>query len=174
MSRHCACCVTGSFESAPTCSMLHCVAAGPRPDERPTLEDVAAYAGVSRSTASRALNDDAYVSTRAKEKVLGAARELGYSPNQAARSLVTRRTGAVAVVLSEPEANVLDDPYFATVMHAAYRELATTGMQRLLIFVDSRDDVPRTLRFLEGGHVDGALVFAPHQGDPLPTALRLL
>lgn len=143
-------------------------------DERPTLEDVAAYAGVSRSTASRALNDDAYVSMRAKEKVLGAARELGYSPNQAARSLVTRRTGAVAVVLSEPEANVLDDPYFATVMHGAFRELSATGVQMLLMFVDSRDDVPRTIRFLEGGHADGALVFAPHKGDPLPTALRLL
>lgn len=143
-------------------------------DERPTLEDVAAYAGVSRSTASRALNDDAYVSTRAKEKVLSAARELGYSPNQAARSLVTRRTGAVAVVLSEPEANVLDDPYFATVMHSAFRELSAVGIQMLLMFVDNRDDVPRTIRFLEGGHVDGALVFAPHKGDPLPTALRLL
>lgn len=143
-------------------------------DERPTLEDVAAYAGVSRSTASRALNDDAYVSSRSRAKVLDAARDLGYSPNQAARSLVTRRTGAVAVILSEPEAKVLDDPYFATVMHAAYRELATTGVQMLLMFVDSRDDVPRTIRFLEGGHVDGALVFAPHQGDPLPTALRLL
>jgi DNA-binding LacI/PurR family transcriptional regulator len=143
-------------------------------DERPTLEDVAAYAGVSRSTASRALNDDAYVSPRSKAKVLDAARDLGYSPNQAARSLVTKRTGAVAVVLSEPESKVLDDPYFATVMHAAYRELATTGVQMLLMFVDSRDDVQRTLRFLEGGHVDGALVFAPHRGDPLPTALRLL
>ncbi|WP_414638662.1 LacI family DNA-binding transcriptional regulator [Actinophytocola sp.] len=143
-------------------------------DERPTLEDVAAYAGVSRSTASRALNDDAYVSPRSRAKVLDAARDLGYSPNQAARSLVTRRTDAVAVVLSEPEAKVLDDPYFATVMHAAYRELAATGVQMLLMFVDSRDDVPRTIRFLEGGHVDGALVFAPHQGDPLPTALRLL
>jgi DNA-binding LacI/PurR family transcriptional regulator len=43
-----------------------------------------------------------------------------------------------------------------------------------VIFVDSKDDVPRTVRFLEGGHVDGALVFAPHKGDPLPTALRLL
>ena len=143
-------------------------------DERPTLEDVAAYAGVSRSTASRALNDDVYVSSRSRAKVLDAARDLGYSPNQAARSLVTRRTGAVAVILSEPEAKVLDDPYFATVMHAAYRELAVTGVQMLLMFVDSRDDVPRTIRFLEGGHVDGALVFAPHQGDPLPTALRLL
>jgi DNA-binding LacI/PurR family transcriptional regulator len=143
-------------------------------DERPTLEDVAAYAGVSRSTASRALNDDVYVSSRSRAKVLDAARDLGYSPNQAARSLVTRRTGAVAVILSEPEAKILDDPYFATVMHAAYRELAGTGVQMLLMFVDSRDDVPRTIRFLEGGHVDGALVFAPHQGDPLPTALRLL
>lgn len=143
-------------------------------DERPTLEDVAAYAGVSRSTASRALNDDAYVSSRSKEKVLGAAQELGYSPNHAARSLVTKRTGAVAVVLSEPEANVLDDPYFATVMHGAFRELSAAGVQMLLMFVDNRDDVPRTIRFLEGGHADGALVFAPHKGDPLPTALRLL
>ena len=142
-------------------------------DGRPTLEDVAAYAGVSRSTASRALNDDAYVSVRAREKVLGAARDLGYSPNQAARSLVTRRTGAVAVVLSEPEAKVLDDPYFASVMHGAFRELSTVGAQMLLMFVDTRDDVPRTIKFLEGGHADGALVFAPHKGDPLPTALRL-
>src|SRR5689334_12430019 len=83
--------------------------------DRPTLEDVAAFAGVSRSTASRALNGDANVSSRAQEAVIAAARELAYSPNQAARSLVTRRTGAVAVVLSEPEELVLDDPYRTTV-----------------------------------------------------------
>jgi DNA-binding LacI/PurR family transcriptional regulator len=154
--------------------MLTGVAAGPSQDERPTLEDVAAYAGVSRSTASRALNDDAYVSRRSREVVLAAAAALGYSPNQAARSLVTKRTGAVALVLSEPEARVLDDPYFPTVMHGAYRELTAAGAQMLVMFVDTREDVPRTIRFLEGGHVDGALVLAPHKGDPLPTALRLL
>jgi DNA-binding LacI/PurR family transcriptional regulator len=145
-----------------------------RKDERPTLEDVAAYAGVSRSTASRAMNDDIYVSTRSREQVLAAAAALGYSPNHAARSLVTKRTGAVALVLSEPEHKVLDDPYFATVIHAGFRELNLAGSQMLVIFVDSKDDVTRTVRFLEGGHVDGALVFAPHKGDPLPTALRLL
>jgi DNA-binding LacI/PurR family transcriptional regulator len=150
------------------------VAAGPSQDERPTLEDVAAYAGVSKSTVSRALNDDPYVSSRSREIVLVAVAALGYSPNHAARSLVTKRTGAVALVLSEPEAKVLDDPYFATVMHGAYRELSAAGSQMLLMFVDSREDVPRTIRFLDGGHVDGALVFAPHKGDPLPTALRLL
>jgi DNA-binding LacI/PurR family transcriptional regulator len=149
---------------------------GPRAgdEERPTLEDVAAFAGVSRSTASRALNDDAYVSAASREKVLAAARDLGYSPNQAARSLVTRRTGAVAVVLSEPEARLLDDPYRTAVMRAGYRELSDIGRQMVLIFSDTREDLSRTVRFLEGGHVDGALVFAPHRADPLPKALRLL
>ncbi|KAA2252197.1 LacI family transcriptional regulator [Solihabitans fulvus] len=142
--------------------------------ERPTLEDVAAYAGVSRSTASRALNEESYVSPRAREAVLAAARDLGYSPNQAARSLVTKRTGAVALILSEPESKVLNDPYFLMVMREAFRALADGGAQMLVMFVDNRDDIPRTTRFLEGGHVDGALVFAPHAGDPLPTALKLL
>ncbi|MDT7726611.1 MAG: hypothetical protein QOI21_3187 [Actinomycetota bacterium] len=140
--------------------------------ERPTLEDVAAFAGVSRSTASRALNDDAYVSARSKEKVLAAAKDLGYFPNQAARSLVTRRTDAVALVLSEPEERLLDDPYRTAVMRAGYRELADAGSQMVLMFVDGGADLARTMRFLEGGHVDGALVFAPHRADPLPRALR--
>jgi DNA-binding LacI/PurR family transcriptional regulator len=146
------------------------------PDQggRPTLEDVAAYAGVSRSTASRALNEEIYVSPRAREAVLTAARDLGYSPNQAARSLVTKRTGAVALVLSEPESMVLDDPYYLIVMRAAFRALANLGSQMLVMFVDNRDDIPRTMKFLDGGHVDGVLVFAPHIGDPLATALRLL
>ncbi|MGW0520058.1 LacI family DNA-binding transcriptional regulator [Crossiella sp. NPDC003009] len=143
-------------------------------DVRPTLEDVAAYAGVSRSTASRALNEEAYVSSRAREKVLDAARELGYSPNQAARSLVTRRTNAIALVLSEPETKVLEDPYFAEIVRGAFRELSARRSQMLMMLVDSREDVPGTVRFLDGGHVDGALVFASHRADPLPSALRSL
>ncbi|MCO1578405.1 LacI family transcriptional regulator [Crossiella sp. SN42] len=143
-------------------------------DLRPTLEDVAAYAGVSRSTASRALNEEAYVSSRAREKVLDAARELGYSPNQAARSLVTRRTNAIALVLSEPETKVLEDPYFAEIVRGAFRELSARRSQMLMMLVDSREDVPGTVRFLDGGHVDGALVFASHRADPLPSALRSL
>lgn len=147
---------------------------GPNQGDRPTLEDVAAYAGVSRSTASRALNEEIYVSPRAREAVLAAARDLGYSPNQAARSLVTKRTGAVALLLSGPEEKILYDPYFLIVMRAAFRELAARGSQMLVMFVDSRDDIPRTMKFLDGGHIDGALVFAPVAGDPLTTALRLL
>ncbi len=150
------------------------VAARRERDTRPRLDDVAAKAGVSRSTASRALNDDGHVSAPARRAVRGAADELGYSPNEAARTLVTRRTGAVALVLSESEATVLDDPYFSAVMRAAFRELADIGSRLLVMFVDNAEDVPGTVRFLGGGHVDGALVFAPHRGDPLPAALRAL
>ncbi|HKS44390.1 MAG TPA: LacI family DNA-binding transcriptional regulator [Amycolatopsis sp.] len=148
----------------------------PRPvrSGRPTLEDVAAKAGVSRSTASRVLNEESYVSPKARDAVLAAAQALDYSPNQAARSLVTRRTGAVALLLSEPESKVLDDPYFAAVVRAGFRELARVGSQMLVMFVDSADDVPVTARFLGAGHVDGALVFAPHRDDPLPAALKAL
>ncbi|ALG11831.1 LacI family transcriptional regulator [Kibdelosporangium phytohabitans] len=129
---------------------------------------------MSRSTASRALNEETYVSPRAREAVMAAARDLGYSPNQAARSLVTRRTGAIALLLSEPESKVLDDPYYLVVMRAAFRELANRGSQMLVMFVDNRQDIPRTMKFLDGGHVDGVLVFAPHTGDPLAPALRQL
>nr|WP_225954867.1 LacI family DNA-binding transcriptional regulator [Kibdelosporangium phytohabitans] len=138
------------------------------------MEDVAAYAGVSRSTASRALNEETYVSPQARQAVRAAVRDLGYSPNQAARSLVTKRTGGVALVLSEPESMVLDDPYYLVAMRAAFRELANRGSQMLVMFVDNKEDIPRTMKFLDGGHVDGVLVFAPHIGDPLATALRLL
>ena len=58
----------------------------------PTLEEVALRAGVSRSTASRALNGGLKVSPVAQAAVDAAVAELGYTPNRAARSLVTRRT----------------------------------------------------------------------------------
>ena len=72
----------------------------------PTLDEVAKAAGVSRATASRAINGGARVSRVAQLAVDTAVKTLGYSPNPAARSLVTRRTGSVAVVVPEPDERV--------------------------------------------------------------------
>ncbi|MFE1350337.1 LacI family DNA-binding transcriptional regulator, partial [Streptomyces sp. NPDC058757] len=66
----------------------------------PTLEDVAREAGVSRATVSRVVNGVRNVAPEIRRTVLAAVARTGYAPNQAARSLVTRRTGAVALVLS--------------------------------------------------------------------------
>ena len=90
---------------------------------RPTLEEVAARAGVSRATASRVVNGGAGVRGPLVERVRTAVRELGYVPNQAARTLVTRRNDAIAVVVAEPETRFFTDPFFAQQVRGISKEL---------------------------------------------------
>ncbi|MTE18410.1 substrate-binding domain-containing protein [Streptomyces sp. TRM43335] len=136
---------------------------------RPTLEAVAAHAGVSRATVSRVVNGGAGVRKALRDRVQAAVAELGYVPNSAARSLVTRRTGAVAVVIAEPETRVFSDPFFAQQLRGISRELSACDTQLLLLLLEGRTDYDRIGRYLAGGHVDGALMFSLHRDDPLPS-----
>ncbi|WP_189866252.1 LacI family DNA-binding transcriptional regulator [Streptomyces poonensis] len=139
---------------------------------RPTLEAVAARAGVSRATVSRVVNGGEGVREPLVERVRRAVEELGYVPNQAARSLVTRRHDAVAVVIAEPETRVFADPFFALQLRGISKELTAHDSQLVLLLTESRDDYARVGRYLAGGHVDGALVFSLHLDDPLPELIR--
>ncbi len=141
---------------------------------RPTLEAVAERAGVSRATASRVVNGGAGVRAELVERVRTAVEELGYVPNQAARSLVTRRHDAVAVVIAEPEARVFADPFFAQQLRGISKELSAHDSQLVLLLVEDAADFDRVGRYLSGGHVDGALIFSLHADDPLPTITRNL
>jgi DNA-binding LacI/PurR family transcriptional regulator len=94
--------------------------------------------------------------------------ELGYVPNQAARQLVTRRTGAVAVVASQPENRLFLDPYFDCLLRGIRAELARHGAQAVLLFLDEPDDHARVADYLGGGHVDGAILFSLRPDDRLP------
>ncbi|MEU0336260.1 LacI family DNA-binding transcriptional regulator [Streptomyces sp. NPDC006193] len=135
---------------------------------RPTLEAVAARAGVSRATVSRVVNGGDGVREPLAERVRRAVEELGYVPNQAARSLVTRRHDAVAVVIAEPETRVFADPFFALQLRGISKELTAHDNQLVLLLTEGRADHARVARYLAGGHVDGALVFSLHLDDPLP------
>ncbi|MEV5430461.1 LacI family DNA-binding transcriptional regulator [Streptomyces sp. NPDC052701] len=135
---------------------------------RPTLEAVAARAGVSRATVSRVVNGADGVREPLVERVRRAVEELGYVPNQAARSLVTKRHDAVAVVIAEPETRVFADPFFAQQLRGISKELTAHDNQLVLLLTEGRDDHARVGRYLAGGHVDGALVFSLHLDDPLP------
>lgn len=75
----------------------------PPPSRPVTLEDVARVAGVSRATVSRVINETPTVDRTLRNAVENAVAATGYVPNRAARSLVTRRTGSVALVVSEQE-----------------------------------------------------------------------
>ncbi|WP_329222581.1 LacI family transcriptional regulator [Streptomyces sp. NBC_01485] len=139
---------------------------------RPTLEAVAARAGVSRATVSRVVNGGDGVREPLVERVRRAVDELGYVPNQAARSLVTKRHGAVAVVIAEPETRVFADPFFALQLRGISKELTARDNQLVLLLTEGRDDHARVARYLAGGHVDGALVFSLHLADPLPGLIQ--
>jgi DNA-binding LacI/PurR family transcriptional regulator len=106
------------------------------------------------------------------ERVREAVAELGYVPNQAARTLVTRRNDAVAVIVAEPETRVFTDPFFAEQLLGISRELTAHDSQLVLLLVEGPEDYDRVGRYLAGGHVDGALVFSLHADDPLPGIIR--
>ena len=139
---------------------------------RPTLEAVAALAGVSRGTVSRVINDSPQVSPRAREAVRRAIDELGFVPNRAARSLVTQRTDTIALVVSESEERFFGEPYFAAVVRGISSALNGTGMQLLLAMAQSPSEREQLEHYLTGQHVDGVLLVSLHGMDTLPGRLE--
>ncbi len=142
-----------------------------RPRRVPTLEAVAELAGVSRATASRVVNGSSRVSPEAHAAVTKAISALGYVPNRAARSLVTRRTDTLVLIVHERPDTVFEDPFFANVLRGVNAALSTTNLQ--LVLLHARGDLQRerALRYVRNGHVDGALMISLHGDDPMPTAI---
>jgi DNA-binding LacI/PurR family transcriptional regulator len=138
----------------------------------PTLEQVAALAGVSRATVSRVVNGSPKVSQVVRAQVERAVAKLGYVPNRAARSLVTRRADSVALVVSEPHARFFSEPFFAGMVRGVSAALAETGIQLLLLIAQDLPGRGRLERYVVGGHVDGVLLASLHGDDPLPGTLE--
>jgi DNA-binding LacI/PurR family transcriptional regulator len=134
---------------------------------RPTIEDVAAMAGVSRGSVSRVLNGGRYVSPGTLDAVNRAIKKTGYVVNQHARSLVTQRSESVAFILSEPTERLFADPNFAVLLRGCTQALAQHDIGLFVCIAASASERTRISRFLAAGHVDGALLVSAHVGDPL-------
>ena len=140
------------------------------PGARPTLEAVAARAGVSRATASRVLRGETNVSDEAREAVRTAAREISYTPNLAARSLVTGRSDSVAFLVDESQERMFSDPFFLGMLRSAQVAVAEAGLQLVFTMTSRREDHERFLSYAAGGHVDGVLLMSLHGQDRLAVA----
>jgi len=139
---------------------------------RVNLEQVAAHAGVSRATVSRVVNGWSSVATPLRERVERAVDELGYVPNQAARTLVTRRTDTIALVASEPDIRVFGDPFFSGIVRGVSQELIGAGIQLTLLMAQTFADLDRIARYLRTAPIDGVLLISEHAThDPLPAAM---
>jgi DNA-binding LacI/PurR family transcriptional regulator len=140
--------------------------------ERPTLEAVARRAGVSRATVSRVVNGSTTVAPAIRDAVHRAVEELGYVPNQAARSLVTQRTESIALILPETANRVFsDDLFFPAVIRGVSVELDAADKQLVLMMAGSAASHDRVERYALAGHVDGVMFASMHGADPLPGKL---
>ncbi len=101
-----------------------------------TVRDVAKAAGVSASTVSRALAAGSPVAEETRRRVVEAARQLGYEPNQAARGLITGRTNNIGLVIPD-----LENPYFASVTKGVQSRAVAEGYS---VFVADSDEDART------------------------------
>lgn len=138
---------------------------------RPTINDVAAAAGVSRGTVSRVLNGGQWVSPGALAAVNEAIRTTGYQANNHARSLVTGRSNSVAFLLTEPQHLLFEDPTFSILLRAAAQALAEREIPLLLMVAGTAEERRRILDYVGAGHVDGVLVVSSHAGSPVIRSL---
>jgi DNA-binding LacI/PurR family transcriptional regulator len=140
----------------------------------PTLEEVAARAGVSRATASRVLRGQSNVSDEARDAVQAAATAISYSPNNAARSLVTGHSDSVAFLVDESEERMFTDPFFLGMLRSAQGTVAAAGLQLVFTVTSRREDHAQFVAYAAGGHVDGVLLLSLHGQDQLPQQLEAL
>lgn len=130
----------------------------------PTLEQVAAESGVSRSTVSRVVNGSPKVRPEVVETVNAAIERLNYVPNRAARSLASRQTYAIALLVPERVMTFFNDPFFASVVQGITERMEDSDYI-LNLLVSSSDPSRKTRRYLRGGNVDGAFVVSHHAAD---------
>ena len=130
---------------------------------RPTIEDVARLAGVSRGTVSRVINGGRNVRPAVLDTVNAAIDALGYSVNQAARNLARGRTGSIAFVISDREERLFEDPNFGLFVRVFSRQLRANGRHLLMTTAQDEEEENFLGDYLTLGHVDGALLALTHE-----------
>jgi LacI family repressor for deo operon, udp, cdd, tsx, nupC, and nupG len=135
---------------------------------RPTIADVARRAGVSAAAVSFAVNDRPGVSSGTRERILAAARELGWQPSASARALTEARTRAVGLVLARSVAQLEGDSFFLRFLSGIEAALTAADYALLLQIVpgDAAAALPAYERLAAAGRVDGFLLTDIEADDP--------
>jgi len=118
-----------------------------------TAKDVARQIGVSQSAVSRAFTKDASISAKMRARVLRAADRLGYKPNAMARTLITRRSGIVGIVMGD-----MTNPFYPEVLELLSKRLRQGDLQTLLFNVPQGREVDDELPLLLQYQVDAVII----------------
>jgi DNA-binding LacI/PurR family transcriptional regulator len=140
------------------------VGASPR-RRRPTIDDVAALAGVSSAAVSFAMNGRPGVADETRRRIVAAAEELGWQPSAHARGLAQARARAIGLLLARPLEQLEVDPFFVRFLAGVERTLARTD-HALVLRVSDRADLTVYDRLAASGRVDGFLLCDVELDDP--------
>jgi LacI family transcriptional regulator len=139
-----------------------------RKSNSPTIIDVARESGVSYSTVSRTLNGYEFVKPSTREKILRAAKKLGYVPNQQARSLAGGRSNLIGVLVP-----ALNNDYISEILRGIDEELAKSNYNLILYTAHRHQGKESTyVATIMNGGADGLLLVAPLISAPYLDALR--
>lgn len=122
-----------------------------------TSMDVARLAGVSQTSVSRVFNADCSreVKQETREKVLAAAKKLGYKPNIIARSMISRKTDIIGIVIGNPVG-----PFYTKIITSLTAKIQEQGKQCLMFTVESEQDIDIILERVLQYQVDGIIITA--------------
>jgi LacI family repressor for deo operon, udp, cdd, tsx, nupC, and nupG len=126
-----------------------------------TLKDVAREAGVSHMTVSRVINDKNNISISTRRKVLSAVERLGYKPNSVARSLVSKKTKVLGIIVPD-----IDNPFFSGMVKVVERASYENGHNIML--GDTNGTIENEKLYIEimrERMVDGLILAAPRMDD---------
>ena len=131
----------------------------------PTLAEVAAAAGVSRSTASRALNDSPRISEETKKRVRAAAKEVNFVPNARGRALAVGRTEIIAVLVTEPLSELFSDPTYSEFLSGITEELSESSYLPVILQASSTHERNRAREHFERRSFDAVIDVSPYKGS---------
>lgn len=123
-----------------------------------TIKDVAKQAGVSTATISRYLNDSPFISQETAEIVRATMKELNYSPNSVARSLVNQATHTIAFIVDSQNSGAFGNPYFLQIQYGIEKVLGTRGYYLMIVNMGNRDNGENVLnKLISEKRVDGII-----------------
>jgi LacI family transcriptional regulator len=132
-----------------------------------TIEQIAELADVSRSTVSRVLNNHPSVRPAVRDRILRIINENGYAPQAAARSLASRRTNVIGLVIPRSAAVIFSDPFFPHVIQGITQACTNRGYFLMLSMVTADLEQGFYNRIVRSRHFDGVIMLSSDVDDPI-------
>ncbi|HZG56335.1 LacI family DNA-binding transcriptional regulator [Paenibacillus sp.] len=138
-----------------------------------TIKDVARRAGVSPSTVSRVISNHPRISEETALRVKRVMEEIGYHPNMMAKSLVSRTTQTIAVILPRPADELFQNLFFSEVIRGIVAQSTRSGYDLLMATgASEREELETVTRLVRGRRVDGILLLTSRANDPVVAMLK--